>query len=196
MKIFMPNRYWITVLAAILFAPALAQAHVASGQNGFSHGFCHPLNGLDHLLAMLAVGLWAAQIGGRSVWFVPGTFVSVMVFGGYLGMKGIELPWVEPGILASVLVLGLCIATTVRLPQFYSVLLVGFFALYHGHTHGSEMPSTVSSLEFAVGFSLATTLLHGAGIVFGLGIQRMLSTPAIRFAGGMITCAGIYLALA
>ncbi len=183
-------------LAALLLAPTLAQAHVGDGAaHGFTPGFEHPLLGLDHLLAMLAIGLWAAQIGGRAGWAVPATFVGVMALGGALGMAQANLPFVEPAILASVLVLGLLIAFAVRLPLAASIPLVGLFAIFHGYAHGSEMPAATSSLPYAAGFLLATTLLHSVGIGLGLFIQRATAAPLVRFAGATIAVAGIYLTL-
>src|SRR5438552_13637461 len=122
-----------------LWLPSWAYAHVGpGGSSGFLRGFSHPLTGLDHIVAMVAVGLWAAQRGGRSIWLVPVTFVIVMALGGVLGAAGIALPWVERGIIASVLVLGVLIAAAVRLPLAAATLLVGLFALFHGHAHGAE----------------------------------------------------------
>jgi urease accessory protein len=183
-------------LFVFLALPALAQAHTGHGDtSGFSHGFLHPVNGLDHVLAMLAIGLWAAQIGGRALWAVPATFVSVMALGGALGAAGVAIPFVEPGIVASVLVLGLLIAFAVRVPLAASVPLVGLFAIFHGYAHGAEMPITASGLEYGLGFLLATAGLHALGIGLGLAIARFSAAPLVRFAGGAIAAAGIALAV-
>lgn len=185
---------WMWWMVAVLLAPALAQAHVGVGQtSGFMHGFTHPVTGLDHVAAMVAVGLWAAQRTGRAIWMVPLTFVAVMSLGGLLGMGGVSIPFVEPGIAASVLVLGVLIAAAVRLPLVASSLLVGLFAIFHGHAHGMEMPATSSGLVYGIGFVLATGLLHGCGIGLGLCAQKLSSPRAIRYAGGAIAAFGLYL---
>ncbi len=181
-------------VAALLLVPTLAHAHPGHDVTGFAHGFSHPLSGLDHLLAMLAVGLWAAQMGGRARWAVPATFVGVMALGGALGMAGMHLPMVESGIAASVLVLGLLIAASARLPLAAAVPLVGLFAIFHGYAHGAEMPSSISGFAYAVGFMLATAALHAAGIGFGMGIQRVTSAPIVRFAGAAIAVVGVAIA--
>ncbi|MEO6054363.1 MAG: HupE/UreJ family protein, partial [Chthoniobacterales bacterium] len=146
----------LTVAALCLLVPSLVHAHVGVGAtNGFEHGFTHPLTGLDHICAMLAVGLWAAQMGGRAIWAVPLTFVSVMAVGGMLGMSGIALPFTEQGIILSVLTLGVLIAASARLPLVASMIIVGLFAIFHGHAHGAEMPETASGVLYAGGFILA-----------------------------------------
>lgn len=191
----LPMKKLVLPVAALLLAPTLAHAHPGHDVTGFSHGFAHPLSGLDHLLAMLAVGLWAAQMGGRARWAVPATFVTVMALGGALGMMGLHLPMVESGIAASVLVLGLLIALSARLSLAAAMPLVGLFALFHGYAHGAEMPASVSGLEYAAGFALATAALHAAGIGLGMGIQRATSAPLVRFAGAAIAITGVVLAL-
>ena len=181
---------------ALLLLPTLAHAHTGVGQtSGLWHGFEHPLGGLDHLCAMLAVGLWAAQMGGRSLWAVPLSFVSVMAIGGAVGMAGLSIPFVETGIVASVCILGVLIAAAVRLPLAASVPLVGFFAIFHGHAHGAEMPASTSGFAYAAGFILATALLHGAGILLGIAIQRFTQPVFVRFAGAALVVVGAYLFL-
>ena len=157
------------------------------------HGLAHPLGGLDHLCAMLAVGLWAAQTGGRALWAVPLTFVGVMTLGGMLPLLDIGLPFVEPGIVLSVLLLGVLIAAAVRLPLWLGSSMVGLFALWHGHAHGAEMPENASGIGYALGFMLATASLHLAGIGFGLGMQRLARERLVRFAGAGIALCGVYL---
>jgi urease accessory protein len=186
--------------SALLFLamviPSLAHAHVGIGEtNGFLHGFGHPLTGLDHLCAMIAVGLWAVQTEGRAIWAVPLTFVSVMLLGGVFGMAGIHLVFVETGIAVSVLMLGVLIASAVRLPLPVSILIVGLFALCHGHAHGAEMPATASALRYAGGFALATASLHVAGIGLGAGIEKIASAKFVRFAGGAIALSGLVLCI-
>jgi len=178
-------------VAALALLPSLAYAHVGVGEtSGFVHGLTHPASGLDHVCAMLAVGLWAAQTGGRSVWAVPLTFVSVMALGGVLPMLGIGLPFVEQGIALSVLLLGVLIAAVVRLPLWLGSAMVGLFALWHGHAHGAEMPELASGAEYAFGFVLMT---HVIGIAFGLRMQRLARERVIHAVGASIALCGIYL---
>lgn len=186
---------WKFAAAALLaLTPALAQAHPGHGDiRGFTGGFSHPLSGLDHILAMVAVGLWAAQLGGRALWAVPASFVGFMVVGGALGMAGVHLPMVETGILVSILVLGLLIAAAVRLPAVAGMGIVGLFALFHGHAHGTELPAAATGVLYACGFIVATALLHACGIALGLLAQKKLPAPAIRWAGAAIVVAGISL---
>ncbi len=183
---------WLLPVAALTSLPA--HAHVGlSDASGFLHGLTHPASGLDHACAMLAVGLWAAQTGGRSVWAVPLTFVGVMALGGALPMLGISLPFVEQGIALSVLLLGVLIAASVRLPLWLGSGMVGLFALWHGHAHGAEMPALASGIEYALGFMLATALLHIIGIASGLGMQRRAREHVIHAAGAGIALCGVYL---
>jgi urease accessory protein len=179
----------------ICLAPSLAQAHpdMPGHTHGFENGLAHPLAGLDHICAMVAVGLWAAQRGGRALWLVPAAFVSLMIIGGALGMGGVGIPYVEQGIAASVLVLGILIAAAVRLPVAASMALVGLFALFHGYAHGAEMPGTASGFIYGVGFVTATTSQHLAGIGLGIGTQRFASAQSVRYLGGGIAACGVYL---
>jgi urease accessory protein len=167
-------------------------AHPGHGGDGSSlaAGFVHPLLGLDHVLAMVAVGLWAALLGGRAVWMVPATFVACMAGGFALPMAGISLPAVEPGIAASIVVLGLLIAAAVRLPLAPSMALVGLFAVFHGQAHASEL--TGAAFTFGLGMIAATALLHGAGIGLGRTLTGRHLTVA-RGLGGVM--AGVGLAL-
>ena len=186
----------LVLLLTTLMVPSLAHAHVGVGEtSGLLHGMGHPLSGLDHICAMVAVGLWAAQMGGRSIWAVPLTFITVMAMGGIMGMIGINLPFVETGIVISVLTLGVLIAASVRLPLVASVIIVGLFAICHGHAHGAEMPETASGLAYAVGFIIATAFLHACGIGSGIAIQRLASPKIVRFAGTAIVLCGGYLLL-
>ena len=187
-----------TVLVApSVLLPSIADAHTGVGEvAGLMHGLAHPFSGLDHVCAMLAAGLWAAQLGGRSVWAVPLTFVSVMALGGALPMLGISLPFVEQGIVLSVLLFGVLIAASIRFPIWLNSGVVGLFALWHGHAHGVEMPALSSGLRYGLGFILATALLHVAGIGFGLGMQHGARERVVRFAGASIALCGVYLAVA
>jgi urease accessory protein len=184
----------ISLLSLVTLAPVLAQAHPGHGSSiGFTSGMIHPMTGLDHILAMVAVGMWAAQLGGRRLWALPAAFLCLMSAGGLIGMAGFHFPMIEAGILASVLVLGLLIAGAVRLPMWSSLALVGLFAFCHGHAHGSELPAGASGLTYGVGFVLSTALLHLAGIGLGLAVQKKLPAAAFRFAGATIAIAGLCL---
>jgi urease accessory protein len=179
----------------LFLAPALAQAHPGHAEtSGFAAGLAHPAAGLDHLLAMVAVGMWGAQLGGRSVWIMPAVFLAAMAIGGGAGMAGIALPGVALGILASVLVLGVLLAAAVRLPLGAGALAVGLFAIFHGAAHGAEMPAESGLLAYCAGFLIATALLHAAGIGLGLAAQKIRRLPALRFAGAALVAAGVLLA--
>jgi len=185
----------LNILSLLFLLPGVALAHTGAGEaTGFMHGLSHPIGGADHVLAMLAVGLWAAQIGGRALWAIPGTFVFVMILGGVLGFYGISVPFVEGGILVSVLVFGVLIAGAFKFPIIVSALIVGVFALFHGHAHGAEMPFAIGAVSYSIGFALATAILHTAGIAFGMLLQRIDLEKVNRFAGGAIALSGIFLA--
>jgi len=172
--------------AATLALVGPAHAHTGLDVGGFPAGFMHPFGGLDHLLAMVGVGLWAAQLGGRALWLVPLSFVGVMVLGGALGMAGFEPPGVEGGILGSVLLLGLLVAWAPRLPLAVPVAAVALFAIFHGLAHGAELPAGSSGLTYAIGFALATALLHGAGLAAGAMAAVRLGAWSQRAAGAAI----------
>jgi len=182
-------------LAALVLAPSLAFAHPGAGQAvGFAHGFSHPMSGLDHILAMIMVGVVAWQLGGRAVWMVPATFVAVMGLGGALGMMGISIPFVESGIALSVIVLGAVIALNVRAPVAVAAGLVGLFAIFHGHAHGSEMPAAAAGMSYAAGFMIATATLHAIGLAMGFAIARAGDAQGAfvtRSAGGVAALAGV-----
>jgi urease accessory protein len=173
----------------------LAFAHAGIGDaHGLTHGFMHPVGSLDHVLAMIAVGLLAVTLGGRALWLLPASFVAVMAVGGMLGVAGINVPFVETGIALSVVVFGLAVAFRTPLPVLAGMALVGFFAIFHGFAHGAEMPTDASGLAYAGGFMLATALLHGVGIAVGFGIGRLGGTFGARLAqasGGAMTLAGL-----
>jgi urease accessory protein len=185
-------RLTLSVLAlAGMALPALAHPGHAVGPDAFTAGFTHPFLGLDHVLAMVAVGMWAARLGGRAVWLAPTAFITCMVGGFALAMAGVGLPAVEPGIAASVVVLGILIAAAIRLPLAASVALVGVFAVFHGHAHGAEL--TGAAAAFGLGFVAATALLHGAGIALGrvlAGRQRLLLARGL---GGVVAGIGLVL---
>ncbi len=181
------------LLLSAFLVPSLAQAHpgMSGHSHSFSNGFTHPLSGWDHLCALVAVGLWAAQLGGRRRWLLPMTFVSFMVLGGTLGLGGANIPGVEQGMAASLVVLGIFIATALRLPVMTSVVMVGLFALFHGYAHGAEMPAAASSLSYMAGFAIASASLHLTGLGAGLAAQRFDSTRLVRFAGGGMAMCGL-----
>jgi len=180
------------VIAALL--PTAALAHPGGGDaHGFVHGFAHPFGGLDHVLAMITVGLFAYQLGGRALWLVPASFVLAMTAGGALGLVGIPVPFVEAGIAASVLVLGAIVAFGVQAPVAVAMAVVAAFAVFHGHAHGTEMPTGGSIAAYAAGFVLATALLHAAGVTLGLMIGRFSETygrVGFRLSGGLVALAG------
>jgi urease accessory protein len=171
-----------------------AFAHVGDHSHmSVTEGLLHPLSGLDHILAMVAVGLWASQIGGRALWLLPLTFPAVMAVGAALGFGGVALPYVEAGIALSVLVLGAAIALALRPSLAFSIPLIGAFALLHGYSHGLELPADASALSYAFGFVAATLLLHGVGIGLGLAANRLPVRFAARTAGGAIAALGVML---
>ena|ERR1039458_454771 len=177
----------------LLFTCAGAQAHLIPGDvRGFGSGFAHPLLGLDHLLAMTAVGLWAAQLGGRARWLVPASFVGVMIIGAALAMSGLRVPFVEEGVLLSVLVLGILITVAARFPLVASMAIVGLFAFFHGHSHGTEIPINAVGFAYGAGFALATVALHGCGIGLACEVQSV-RLPAVRWVGAAIAVTGICL---
>jgi len=142
---------------------------------------------------MVAVGIWAAQHSGRAIWVLPAGFIAVMVIGGAIGITGTAIPFVEEGIVISVLLLGVLIAAAIRLPLSASTAIVGLFALFHGHAHGAEMPTTLSALAYGIGFLLTTATLHLSGILFGLSLQKSLRLQTVRYAGAAIAAGGVFL---
>ena len=184
-------------LAAVALAPAAALAHPGhthGGGDSFMQGFLHPIGGLDHILAMVTVGILAYQIGGRALWLVPTTFLAVMAAGGLLGAAGLSFYYVEPGIAASVVVLGVLVALAIKPPVVATMALVALFAVFHGYAHGIEMPASPSTAAYAAGFMLATALLHAAGIALGLLVGRLSREQGLlsyRLAGSAVAVAGI-----
>jgi len=171
----------VIMTVALLLAPSLAFAHPGHGEDGgLIAGFLHPLSGLDHLLAMTAVGLFAAHLGGRALWAVPAAFVAVMALGGICGFAGLSLPFAETAIALSVAVFGLLIFSGIAPPVGAAMTLVGLFAFFHGHAHGAEMPANASWLVYGIGFTTATALLHGFGIALGLSIRWLDEAPRRR----------------
>lgn len=172
-----------------------AAAHPGHGGHGLESGFVHPLTGLDHLLAMFAVGLWASQIGGRAMWIVPLSFVSCMVLGGAAAFAGISVPFVEPAILASMFILGLLIAVGFQWPTWAAASIAGLFALFHGAAHATEMAVDQSFALYSIGFVLATALLHLAGIGLGRLTANAISKPALRAFGGAVVAGAVFVSM-
>jgi urease accessory protein len=188
------KRNLTAAVAALSIAAAASPAFAHTGlehATSFSSGFLHPLTGPDHLLAMVAVGLWAGLNGGRAVWAWPVAFVGVMLIGGVLGMTGVALPAVESGILASVVVLGLLVLTAARVPVALGAAMVGIFAVLHGHAHGAELPAAASAISYSTGFALATALLHAAGLGLAFLAARDAGRLLVRGAGGLIAACGV-----
>jgi urease accessory protein len=187
--------------AALTLIPTAAFAHPGLGDaHGFVAGFAHPLGGLDHILAMVTVGIFAWQLGGRALWLVPATFVLAMAAGGALamaaggalGMAGVPVPFVEVGIATSVIVLGAVVAFARKAPVAIAVGIVGLFAIFHGHAHGTEMPLDATGGTYAAGFMLATALLHTAGIALGFAIGRIAhGRAAYQLGGSLVALAGV-----
>jgi urease accessory protein len=186
----------LAAVAALVLSSSLANAHPGGPAHDIVHGFLHPIGGLDHLLAMVAVGLLAAQLGGRALWLVPSAFVLTMSVAATFGVSGLVVPRVELGIAASVLVLGVAVALPFGMPVSLATLLVGAFAVFHGVAHGAEMPATISGLGYGIGFVAATAALHGLGIAAGLVTRRFgdsRGSCALRTMGGCIAAIGVML---
>lgn len=185
------------VLRYLAFIPLLtsyqALAHEeGEGHAGFLVGLLHPALGLDHLLAMLSVGILSAQIGGRALWSVPLTFVCVMTIGAILGAYGVELPLVESGIALSVTALGVALAADKNMAIIWAMLFVGFFAIFHGHAHGTEMPDVGNPLLYGLGFVLGTAIIHLTGVLIGVGSKRIARGPMLlRVSGAGIAVIGL-----
>jgi len=188
----MDRRLLIVLVAAMVAWPRLALAHVAGGEAaGFWSGLSHPVSGLDHVLAMISVGLWGAQLGAPAVWMLPVTFPMVMALGGMLGLLGLSLPGVEIGIALSAIVLGFMIFREARPPLWVAAVVVGLFAIFHGHAHGTELPEGQSGLLYSIGFVVATGLLHATGIAIGLVHTWSAGKIALRAAGALVAMAGL-----
>ena len=194
------SEYRVTTarLAAVLLLclPATALAHTGEGvAAGLLSGFLHPLTGIDHLLAMVAVGIWGTQLGRPAIWLLPLTFPLVMSVGGVLGVRGVPIPAVEFGVAGSAAALGLMILLAARPPIAVAAVLVGAFAIFHGHAHGTELPGAADPLAYGAGFVLVTGLLHATGIGIGLIDRWPAGALALRGAGAVIGAVGVYLLL-
>lgn len=183
---------WLVLLPAIAM-PTLARAHILSGEAwGFASGFKHPISGWDHILCMVAVGMWGAQLGAPAIWVLPITFPLVMALGGMMGLLGIPLPGDEIGIALSALVLGAMVLAEKRPPLWVAAVIVGIFAIFHGYAHGRELPAGESGMLYSAGFVVATGCLHGIGISIGLIHRWALGRVVLRVAGAMVAAAGVY----
>ncbi len=183
--------FWISTVTVLW--PLYAWAHVGSGEaGGFLTGLQHPVSGLDHVVAMIAVGLWGAQLGNPALWVLPVLFPMMMAGGGMLGLMGIPLPGVEIGIAISAIVLGTMVFAEARLNIQLAMVIVAFFAIFHGHAHGTELPAGQSGLLYSMGFVAVTGCLHGVGITIGLIHRWQAGRLALRGAGSLVCAAGIY----
>ncbi|MDC7788860.1 HupE/UreJ family protein [Rhodoplanes sp. TEM] len=190
-----PSLPLAALLSLIPLAPALA--HTGSGVAvGLQSGLLHPITGPDHLVAMVAVGLWGAQLGAPAIWVLPITFPLVMAIGGLIGLAGVPLPLVEPVVALSGLALGLLIALHVRPPLWVAAVVVGVFAIFHGYAHGRELPGAADPTAYAVGFVVATGLLHLVGILIGVMVAWPAGARLVRACGAAIGCVGLYFLLA
>lgn len=185
-----PRKFFILILAVY---SSIVWGHSEPGQaSGFIAGLLHPVGGMDHVLAMIAVGLWGAQLGNPALWMLPVTFPLVMAFGGFLGLIGVALPGIEIGIALSGVLLGLAVATKLRPPLWLALVLVAVFAVFHGHAHGTELPEGASGLTYSLGFVVATGLLHAGGITIGLIQRWQQGKTAVRWLGGVVSLGGAY----
>jgi len=186
------TRFVTTLFTFLLYAQAV-QAHVHKGEAvSFLSGLKHPISGLDHVVAMIAVGLWGAQLGAPAIWVLPVAFPMVMAMGGMLGLLGVPLPGMEIGIAASAILLGAAVMMELRPPLALAAGLVGFFAIFHGDAHGSELPAGENGLLYSIGFVMATGCLHGVGISIGLVHRWNWGQRALRIAGAAIALAGMF----
>lgn len=187
-----------TAIATLAFAAATpALAHPGADHvHSIASGFAHPFSGFDHLLAMVAVGLWAGMTGGRAVWAWPLAFVSLMLVGGAIGASHLTVPYAETGILASVIVLGFAVTASLRAPTLLGALVIGAFALLHGYAHGVELPAGASAASYMAGFALATALLHSLGATAAIAAGQGAGRIAVRVTGAFVAVAGFALALA
>lgn len=176
----------------LLCASSVAFAHSGEGAGGgFISGFTHPLFGWDHVAAMIAVGIWGAFLGRPAIWILPVVFPLIMAFGGVLGIMGVPIPGIETGIAVSSIVIGLLIALALRTPLWVAAIIVGLFAIFHGHAHGTELPGSANPLAYSIGFVLATGMLHLAGIAFGELMRLPKGEWIVRAGGGFIALAGV-----
>lgn len=186
------------VIAYLLAYPALALAHVGQGDvsGGLVAGLMHPIMGLDHVVAMVAVGIWGAQLRAPAIWVLPVTFPLVMSFGGVLGGLGVPIPGIEIGIALSAIVLGAMVAFAARPPLWAAAIIVGIFAIFHGYAHGAELPESANAISYAMGFVVATGCLHALGIVIGVINKWKSGARVLRAGGVLIALCGVYFLVA
>lgn len=190
----LPTRRALALAPLTFVLPAVALAHEPAGGGGFVSGLSHPVLGLDHLLAMVLVGVVSAQLGGRALWSVPLTFVVVMIAAGALGIAGIPLFSVETGIAVSVVALGLAVAADRAVPTLVAMTIVGVFALFHGHAHCTEMPAAAQPFAYAAGFVIGTAALHVAGLLAGGTARHLPAGPQVlRYAGAIVAGMGLHI---
>ena len=182
----------IVVAMMLVGISNVAFAHPGHNVSGLAAGLMHPFSGMDHLLAMVAVGLWAAQGGGRKVWLLPATFMTMLAVGAGLAMQWQSLPMVEAGIATSVLALGLLVALSMQLPAAFAVAVTALFGFFHGYAHGLELPESAAPASYALGFLAATALLHASGVAVGIAARRWHELLA-RMLGVAIAASGVYL---
>lgn len=188
-----PRRWAATLLLVLVAATETLSAHDRGGQaQGFLTGFLHPLSGPDHVAAMIAVGLWGAQLGAPAMWLLPITFPMVMAVGGFLALIGAPVPAIELGIAISAVVLGVAVALEMKPPLAVAAIVVGVFAVFHGYAHGAELPPGQDGLTYSIGFVIATGCLHAAGIVLGLAYRWPWGRHAMRLAGMTVAVAGCF----
>lgn len=180
-----------SLLFLLIFSePAFAHADVTSLKGGFMSGFMHPISGFDHVVAMVAVGLWGAFLGRPAIWVLPVVFPLVMAFGGALGVAGIPIPYIETGIALSGVVLGLAVLFAIKPPMWIAAIIVGAFAIFHGHAHGTELPNAANPLIYSIGFVTGTGLLHLAGIAIG-ELKRIYNGWIVRVGGAIVAIIGL-----
>ena len=184
-----PLQYLVVIF---FLSNSLAYAHGGIGLNsGIAGGFMHPLSGLDHIAAMVAVGLWGAFLGRPAIWLLPVVFPLIMVVGGVFGMLHLPIPAIETGIASSAIVLGLMVALAARPPLWVAAIMVAIFAIFHGYAHGAELPNATNPIAYSIGFVVATGLLHLSGIAFGLLVEWPQGKVAVRLGGAVIALVGV-----
>jgi urease accessory protein len=183
----------LILMVALLLVPVRVLAHVTGDvAGGLASGFLHPISGLDHVVAMVAVGLWGAQLGRPAIWILPVTFPIVMALGGVMGVRGVPVPPVEVGIALSAIVLGLMVALSLRPALWVAAVIVGVFAIFHGYAHGTELPRSAQPLAYGAGFVLTTGMLHVCGIVIGTVTRWKPGRLAVRACGAVVAAVGVY----
>jgi urease accessory protein len=187
----LPQKIFLFFIAILWLSPLYAHTDAASLQGGFISGFMHPISGLDHVVAMVAVGLWGAFLGKPAIWVLPVVFPLVMALGGALGVVGVYIPYVETGIALSGIVIGLAVLFMIRPPIWIAAIVVGVFAIFHGYAHGTELPKSANPLVFSIGFVTGTGLLHLTGIAIGELTRWTWGTMVVRASGAVIALVGL-----